>query len=44
MTVFDCSIHTHADLCDGKEPLSAMAAGFERASILTMDGEKTVYL
>ena len=22
----------------------AMAAGFERASILTMDGEKTVYL
>ena len=33
MTVFDCSIHTHADLCDGKEPLSAMAAGAYAAGL-----------
>ena len=33
MTVFDCSIHTHADLCDGKEPLSAMAAGAYAAGV-----------
>ncbi|MBQ8389833.1 MAG: histidinol phosphate phosphatase [Oscillibacter sp.] len=33
MTVYDCSVHTHADLCDGKEPLSAMAAGAFAAGV-----------
>lgn len=33
MTAFQCAIHTHADLCDGKDSLAAMAAGAWAAGV-----------
>lgn len=33
MTVFQCSVHTHADLCDGKNTLAEMAAGAFAAGV-----------
>lgn len=33
MTVYQCSVHTHADLCDGKEPLAVMAAAACEAGV-----------
>ena len=33
MTVFQCAIHTHGDLCDGKDSLAAMAAGAFAAGV-----------
>ena len=33
MTPYQCSVHTHADLCDGKDSLSAMAAAAFAAGV-----------